>query len=208
MSTMKIDTIDKPFFAHISPDKNKLQQAKLLIYFAIAWVAITAMIAFGANSTATQNGINSWQLLIIPSIGFVLLLLAYYRYWQLKTIGQPLVHLAKTSFRPNETMNGYIEFKQLPFSSNIKINTHVGLIKLNRLALWSTRADATVSEGNCGTRITFKTQLYPMQQEEEISPQKHRWMIYIDLQYGDEQFKYHMPIPVQRSLTLVPKEKR
>lgn len=208
MSVMNTDTIDKPFFAHISSDKSRLQQAKQLIYFAIAWVSISTILAIAAYNALAYHEIVSWKTLAIPAIGLVLLILAYRHYWQIKTIGQPSVHLAKTSFRPNEVMNGYIEFNQLPFDPSITVSTHVGLIKLNRLALWSTRAATNISEGNRGTRITFKTQLYPMQQEEEINPQKHRWMIYIDLQHGSEQYKYHVPIPVQKNLTLVTEEKQ
>lgn len=197
---MNTDTIDKPFFAHISTDNQKLQQAKQLTYFALAWLSITVLFAISSQLIANTGPLTSWKAMVLPAIGLGLLILAYRHYWTIKNIGKPSVHLAKTRFRPNEAINGYIEFNQLPFNSNSTANTHIGLIKLNRLALWSTKAETVLSQGNRGTRVHFSTQLYPMQ-EEAISSEKHRWMVYIDLQHDNEQYKYHVPIPVQEPLT-------
>jgi hypothetical protein len=192
-----MDTLDKPFFTRIGEDDYATRQAKLLVGFASAWILLTLIFALFAKQPFNDATPASWLLLIFPAVGIGLLFISYLYYRQLRDIGKPSVHLAKTAFKPNEEMQGFVEFSRLEWNETTTATTHVGLIKTNRLALWSTQADTTSSEGTRGIRVNFSTGLFPML-DYNIHADTHQWMVYIDLNHDDVQYKFHVPIPVQK----------
>jgi uncharacterized membrane protein len=191
-----MDTIDKPFFTRISADDYATRQAKVLLSFAGIWVLLTLIFALLAKQPFNDADPASWLLIVFPAIGTGLFFMAYQHYKQLRDIGKPSVHLAKTAFKPNEAMHGFIEFSRLEWNERTTATTHVGLIKTNRLALWSTQAETTTSKGSRGIRVAFSTGLFPML-DYNIHADTHQWMVYIDLNHDDVQYKFHVPIPVQ-----------
>lgn len=188
---------EKVSFTQINQRQLPIKLNRLFLYFSIAWLFITLTFFLIPPNPTQLAQPQDWLRIFLPLTGCILILLAYPRYKKENERGKPSLHLAKTAFRPNDLLNGYVEITNILPNTETQATTSIGLVKMEQQALWSsTKALARISEGNRGARIHFQARLLP-ELEEPIQTSSHQWMVYIDLHHNGEHFKYRLPVPIQ-----------
>ncbi len=173
--------------------------AKQLLFFSALWVLISSVIAYFGQVTISLERPTSWLIIILPLMGSYLFILAYqnHRYWQ--SLGKANLRLAKASFHYHDTIQGYIDFKELLWDKKSQATVHISLKKQldngQYQEEWITNADADLMNNNQNIRVNFMSQVHP-NIDPPSSPQAYIWCLYISLCHHEELFKQHFQIPV------------
>lgn len=183
--------------------REGIQLASQLIFFSLLWVLLSSGIAYLGRDNFSIDAPISWLMIIIPTLGVVLFTMGLQcrHYW--KGMGRASLYLAKASFKCNDNIRGYAEFKDLKWQGNTHAVAHISLKKKQASGdykeEWITKADTQTAPGNKGIRVSFSSMVRPTL-DEEPSPNNYTWCLHISLQHSDECYKEEFAIPMSESL--------
>ena len=176
--------------------------ANQFIFFSLLWLLITVSISYlGWHNFSTDKPI-SWLMIVFPLMGIYMLItgLQCRHYW--RGMGKASLFLAKASFRCNDNIKGYTEFKDLKWHGDCKAVAHISLKKKQASGhyeeAWITKAMTQTAPGNKGLRVSFATIVRPSL-DEKPSLERYTWCLHISLEHNDQVYKEEFEIPMSEN---------
>lgn len=176
-------------------------RAKQLMFFSLLWILITAGIAtLGWDNFSTTRP-SSWLMILFPSMGLYLFVLAAQCQYYLRSMGKASIYLAKTSFQCGDNIQGYVEFKDLKWHGDTNSVAHISLKNKqdpnNTTEEWITKANTQIAPGNKGIRVSFNSLVRPTLKQAP-SPEIYAWCLHISLEHNNENYRKDFEIPMSK----------
>lgn len=174
-------------------------RVKQLMFFALLWVLITTGIATLGWDNFSSTRPSSWLMVLLPSMGLYLFILAIQCQYYLNSMGKASIYLAKASFQCGDNIQGYVEFKDLKWHGDTSSVAHISLKNKqdpnNTKEEWITKANTQVAPRNKGIRVSFNSLVRPTL-EQAPSPEIYTWCLHISLEHNNENYRKHFEIPM------------